>query len=243
LDTKPGKQLTAIVTGASQGIGKAIVQRLVDDGVSVILAGRSVEKLNVVLAEFAAGDNRSCSKNLDLADTGEIEKFVKGIADMFEQIDILVLCAAAYHGGAWTDATIDDLDELYRTNVRGNYTLIQKMLPLLIRAKGDIVFVNSSVINSSGAGVGQYAATKHALKGMSRSLRDEINQHGVRVLSVYPGRTATPMQESIFHNEGREYLPGKLLQPGDIADVVAACLKLPDTAEVTELHIRPKHPT
>jgi NADP-dependent 3-hydroxy acid dehydrogenase YdfG len=97
--------------------------------------------------------------------------------------------------------------------------------------------MNSSV--GSAPEVGFYSASKHALKAFADTLRAEANPAGVRVLSVYPGRTATPMQESIFAAEGRSYDPSRLLQPEDVAEMVLAALCLPRTAEVTDLHIRP----
>jgi NADP-dependent 3-hydroxy acid dehydrogenase YdfG len=87
--------------------------------------------------------------------------------------------------------------------------------------------------------VGQYASTKHALKAVADSLRAEVDAEGVRVLSVYPGRTATPMQASVHEREGMAYIPERLMQPEDVAGVVINALCLPRTAEVTDIHIRP----
>ena len=89
------------------------------------------------------------------------------------------------------------------------------------------------------ANVGQYAATKHALKAVADSLRDEVNSDGVRVLSIFAGRTATPMQETIYRLENKAYDAQLLLQPEDIASVVIHALTLPRTAEATDIHIRP----
>jgi NADP-dependent 3-hydroxy acid dehydrogenase YdfG len=104
---------------------------------------------------------------------------------------------------------------------------------------GQIVFINSSVGLKAVGGVSQFAATQHSLKAIADSLRDEVNPDGIRVLNVFPGRTATPRQESIFQREGRTYHPELLLQPEDIAAVVVNSLTLPRTAEVTEISIRP----
>jgi NADP-dependent 3-hydroxy acid dehydrogenase YdfG len=87
--------------------------------------------------------------------------------------------------------------------------------------------------------VGQYAATKHALKAITDSLREEVNSDGIRVLSVFNGRTATPMQAAVHAVEGRAYCPEKLIQPDDIASVVIHALSLPGTAEITDVQIRP----
>jgi len=105
--------------------------------------------------------------------------------------------------------------------------------------RGQIVFVNSSVGLIARANVGQYAATKHALKAIADSLREEVNADGVRVLSIFPGRTATPMQELVHKMEGRVYQPERFTQPEDIAQVVINTLALPRTAEVTDISIRP----
>ena len=85
----------------------------------------------------------------------------------------------------------------------------------------------------------QYAATKHALRALADALREEVNERGVRVLSVFLGRTASRMQQAVHQHEKRPYNPGRLLQPSDVASMVLAALRLPRTAEVTDLHIRP----
>ena len=232
--------MTALVTGASRGIGRALAGALAARGADVVLTGRSLDRLREAAAGFADHDGKAHCMELDLADPGDVERFARDYEREIGKLDALIHCAAVYQTGAWAEATADDLDAHYRTNVRGAYALTQKMLPSLIAAGGDVVFMNSSVVDATGAGIGQYAATKHALIGLANSLRAEVNEHGVRVLSVFPGRTATPLQEAIHKGEGKAYRPEKLLQPGDVADVVLACLSLPDTAEVTELHIRPR---
>ena len=87
--------------------------------------------------------------------------------------------------------------------------------------------------------MGQYAATQHALRAIADSLRAEVNPQGVRVLSVFPGRTATPMQARLCELEGKAYSPERLIQPEDIASTVIHALTLPRTAEITEISIRP----
>ena len=137
-------------------------------------------------------------------------------------------------------ARIEDFDSQYATNVRAPYLLTQRLLPALMKARGQIVFINSSVgIAVRRAEVGQYAATKHALRAIADSLREEVNPKGIRVLTMYLGRTATPMQQALFQQERREYHPESLLQPEDVASVVVHTLMLPRTAEVTDISIRP----
>jgi NADP-dependent 3-hydroxy acid dehydrogenase YdfG len=137
------------------------------------------------------------------------------------------------------DARLEDFDRQYRVNVRAPYLLTQLLLPRIISSRGQIVFVNSSAGLHARKGVGQYAATKHALRGIADSLREEVNEHGVRVLSVFLGRTASRMQANVYGREGRPYRPELLLQPDDVASVIVHALELPRTAEVTDIHLRP----
>jgi NADP-dependent 3-hydroxy acid dehydrogenase YdfG len=102
-----------------------------------------------------------------------------------------------------------------------------------------VVFVNSSAALSARANVGQYAATKHALKAVADSLREEVNAAGVRVLSLFVGRTATRMQAELHAVEGKAYDPESLIQPEDVAALAVHALALPSTVEVTDIVLRP----
>jgi NAD(P)-dependent dehydrogenase (short-subunit alcohol dehydrogenase family) len=157
----------------------------------------------------------------------------------FSTIDVLIHSAGTIVNGALAVLPVEDLDRQYRTNVRAPYLLTQALLSLLKACQGQIVFMNSTVGLNAGANAGQYAATKHALRAIADSLRAEVNPQGVRVLSVYLGRTATPMQAAVHQTEGRAYHPDLLMQPEDVATVVLNTLSVPRTAEVTDIHLRP----
>jgi short-subunit dehydrogenase len=231
---------TAIVTGASQGIGKSIATALAAEGVDTILASRSLEKLDAVREEIGdCAGNVRCMK-VDLSDPSSISKFVSDVQSKMRNLSILVNCAGMYDRGSMQDSSAERLDEMFATNVRGTYALTTALLPLLKEASGDIVFINSTIVFSAARDSGQFAATQHALLSIANTIRDEVNDDGIRVLTVFPGRTATPRQKKIFESEGKEYVPDKLLQPADVAEMVLACLKLPVTAEVVDLHIRPR---
>ena len=100
--------------------------------------------------------------------------------------------------GQVADAGLDQLDRMVRTNLRAPYALTQAALPLLGRSRGDVVFVNSSAGVRPSAGVAAYGARSTRLRGFADALRDEVNPLGIRVTSVYPGRTHTPMQASVY---------------------------------------------
>src|SRR5262249_39921193 len=154
-------------------------------------------------------------------------------------VDILIQSAGVHFAGSIEHASLTDFDRLYQTNVRAPYVLTQALLPLLKERRGQVVFINSSSGIAAKPMTAQYDSTKHALKAIADSLRGEVNAHGIRVLSVYLGRTASEMQEKIFRMEARPYHPELLLQPADVAFVILNALTLPRTAEVTDIHIRP----
>ena len=234
------KSKTAVVTGASQGIGKAIATALAQDGANTILAARSIDKLESVRKEIdgAAGDV-SC-KLLDLADLTSVSQFADEVLQETPRIDVLVNCGGIFDRGSFQESSTERLDRLYKTNVRGAVALTRSLLPALIAARGDIVYVNSTVVFSNAENVADFAATQHASKAFADSIRAEVNASGVRVLTLYVGRTATPRQEKIFQSESRNYQPENLLQPEDVAKLAVACLGLSETAEVVDLHIRPR---
>jgi NADP-dependent 3-hydroxy acid dehydrogenase YdfG len=178
----------------------------------------------------------------DLGSDEELAELVDATRRDLGRLDLLVHCAGVIYLGDFSSAAVDDLDHQYRINVRAAYLLTQSLLPDLIDAKGQVVFVNSSAGTRAQAGVSQYSATKHALRAIADSLRAEVNDKGVRVLSVFPVRTATSMQVHIHESEGRRYEPDALLQPPDVAGAILSALSMPRTAEVTEIHLRPAIP-
>jgi NADP-dependent 3-hydroxy acid dehydrogenase YdfG len=163
----------------------------------------------------------------------------QGIHRDFDRVDVLILCGGAISHGPLEKAPLAHFDLMYRSNLRAHYALTQALLPLLRKQRGQIVFINSSAGLRSPASVGQFSATQHALRAIADSLRDEVNADGIRVLSVYPGRTATPRMAALFEKEGRPYPAERLMQPEDIAAMVIHTLCLPRTAEVTDISMRP----
>ena len=235
----PLTQQVAAVVGATSDIGRAVALRLAAEGAHVCLLGRDSNALEDVAASARGLTNKVLVQPIDLAAEASVRDAVAGLGRDVGAVDVLVLSAGIFAMAAHERAPIDDLDRQYRTNVRGPYLLIQGLLPLLRTCRGQVVFVNSTVGLEARAGVGQYASTQHALRAVADALRAEINPDGVRVLSVYLGRTATARQARIFRQEGRPYAPELLIQPDDVAEVVVGTLRLPRTVEVTAIHMRP----
>lgn len=228
-----------VVTGASSGIGKAISVKLSEYGVKLCLTGRRKDILESVAKEAAVSANSIRIIPADLNIDEDIYNLAKEISINYGRVDILIHSAGVVMLSNFLESKIEDLDLQYRINLRAPYILTKSILPFMVPGPSQIIFINSSAAINPGKDVSQYAATKGGLKAVADSLRSEINDKKVRVLSVYPGRTATPMQKSIYDRESRKYRPDDLIQPTDIADIIIASLLMPFTAEVTDIQIRP----
>jgi NADP-dependent 3-hydroxy acid dehydrogenase YdfG len=228
---------TALVTGAGGGIGGAIAAALADRGVAVGLVGRRRAPLERIAN--CLGERPHFVREADLASDADVDATARSFLDRFGRLDVLVHSNGTHASGLLEHAPVGDFDRLWSTNVRSPFLLTQLLLPELRASSGQIVFVNSSVGLQTRAGVGQFSATQHALRALAETLRAELNAEGIRVLNVFPGRTATDRQRRIFRDEGRAYEPERLLQPEDIARLIVDTLALPRTAEVTDIQIRP----
>jgi NADP-dependent 3-hydroxy acid dehydrogenase YdfG len=223
----------ALVTGAGSGIGKAIALALASNGAAVCLVGRTASKLEATARELPPGQARALPA--DLANDAEILQLAAAVPEL----DILVLAAGEYATGPIASAPVEAFDTLYRANLHANYLLVQAFLSKLKRKPGQVVFINSSTGLAARPDVGMFSATNHGLKALADTLRAEVNADGIRVLSVHPGRTATPRLEGLYASKGQVYRPELLLQPEDVAAVVVHTLQLPRTAEVTDISMRP----
>jgi NADP-dependent 3-hydroxy acid dehydrogenase YdfG len=229
----------AVVTGASSGIGRAIALALSRQGVQLCVVGRDPARL-AETASTARQFSQVTDFLIDLTTEEGFHPLVTHLEREFGRLDILVHSAGVIHLDLVERARIEDLDLQYRTNVRAPYLITQQLLPLLIQARGQIVFINSSAgLTAKRPEVGQYASTKHALRAVADSLREEVNPKGIRVLSLYLGRTATRLQEALYQQQGANYQPETLLQPEDVASTVVYALTLPPTAELTDISMRP----
>jgi NADP-dependent 3-hydroxy acid dehydrogenase YdfG len=230
---------TAVVTGGGTGVGAAVTLALAETGANVHLIGRRLDGLESVASKARSMGVRAICHSGDLStSSGQLELTQRLTRDL-SRVDFLIQNAAMHAAGSIEHAKPAEFDELYQTNVRAPYVLTQALLPMLKARSGQVVFINSSSGVVAKPMSAQYDATKHALKAIADSLRGEVNAHGVRVLSVYLGRTATEMQERIHRMESKPYQPEDLLQPQDVASVIINALSLPPTAEVTDIHIRP----
>jgi NADP-dependent 3-hydroxy acid dehydrogenase YdfG len=227
--------VVAMVSGAGGGIGGAVARGLAAAGASrLILLARDPARLaGVTAAARAAGaEVKALAHDLEGSALPPIPR----------RLDLLIHAAGVHRRAAVAETDSALLDRQLAVNLRGPLLLTRAALPALTEARGMIVFVNSTQGLAAARDMAAYAASKHALRAAADSLRAEVNPLGIRVLSVYPGRTDTPMQRAILAEEGRAPDPDRLLRPEDVAAMIIAVASLPPNAEVTDLTIRPARP-
>jgi NAD(P)-dependent dehydrogenase (short-subunit alcohol dehydrogenase family) len=232
------KRKIAVVTGAASGIGKSISLVLASHGAVVYAVDKLPSGVGYTKEDLSNMGRRFIPLRINLEKDKEIRELGHILNRRSSGIDILVHSAAIISIGEIASLNLRKIDAQYRVNVRAPYFLTSLLLPRLIARQGQVVFINSSAGLRSKAGIAAYAASKHALRAIADALREEVNRSGVRVMSIYPGRTATPMQSELSRVEGVPYVPEKLLQPEDIAKVVFDVISLDRSAEITDIHVR-----
>jgi short-subunit dehydrogenase len=224
------KNKRALVTGASSGIGLAIAQALATEGAHIHAVARSWPQ---VIEEGWQ------LHKADFTVEADVKRLAAEVSASAAPLDLLIHCAGALEIGTVADFPIARLDVMYQVNVRAPFLLTQLLLPQLTQSTGQIVFINSSAAAAPNTSLAGYSSAKAAMKSIADCLRLEVNANGVRVMSVYPGKTASVMQKRAHELAGKPYDAATLMQPEDVAQMVLSALALPKTAEMTDLHIRP----
>lgn len=219
---------TAMITGASRGLGAAIATALADSH-TLFLAGRPSAALDAVAGQFGA-----TTWPIDLADVSGIEAVVEPIVEL----DVLVHNAGAAFPARVAESTVDEWRATMEVNVIGAVALTLALLPALRVARGHVVFVNSGAGINASPGLASYSASKAALRSFADSLRND--EPSLRVTSVHPGRIATEMQKGLVAYEGGSYDPSRFLSPQSVAHVVAQAVHSPPDAHVHEVIVRPR---
>src|SRR5262245_57355366 len=175
----------AVVTGASSGIGRAIALSLAEHGATVCLAARRLDALKKIASHSLAVPSKLRPYELNIACDKAIQRFTARLQADFDHIDVLIHSAGTFSRAPVSRASIADFESQFRINVLGPYALTQALLPMLRPKRGQIVFINSTAGLVARENLSQYSATKHGLKAFADSLREEVNQEGIRVMSLY----------------------------------------------------------
>ncbi|GAA1014683.1 short chain dehydrogenase [Acrocarpospora pleiomorpha] len=218
---------TALVTGASRGLGAAIARALAPD-YDLVLGGRGGADLALMCAEL---DARPLS--VDLTALSPFD--VAGVG----RVDLLVHSAGMVKLGSVEDTPAEVWRATYELNVIAVAELTRLLLPELRATRGHVVIINSGAGLRAHPGWVSYAASKFALRAFADVLRQEEAPHGIRVTTIYPGRMATDMQREVREQEGGEFQPDRYLTPDSVARAVLAAVTTSPDAHLTEITIRP----
>jgi 3-oxoacyl-[acyl-carrier protein] reductase len=231
---------TALITGATEGIGRAIAFALGSGGYQVGVCARTAAKVDALLLDLKAAGISAAGRACDVGDPDQVSALVAHVTAKLGPIDVLVNNAGIGVLKPFAELTLAEWDGVMATNLRSLYLVTSAVLPgMRTRKLGDIVNISSLAGKRGFPGGTAYSASKHAVMGFSESLMLEVRKEGVRVVAVCPGSVDTKIihAQTLFERD-----PEKILKPEDVAETVLALLRLPRRATVSELEIRPSAP-
>jgi 3-oxoacyl-[acyl-carrier protein] reductase len=222
------KDKVALITGASQGIGRDTALALAQAGAKVAVAARNEEKLASLVNEIESAGGAALAVKMDVADGEQVKAGFKQVLDKFGRLDILVNNAAITRDGLSMRMKPDDWEAVLKTNLTGAHLCIQQALSTMMRARaGRIINISSVVAQSGNAGQANYVAAKAGLIGLTKAVAIEIASRNVTVNAVAPGFIETPMTD-VLPDKVKEELKTRipLGRMGSTRDVAAAIVFL-----------------
>jgi short-subunit dehydrogenase len=227
---------TYAITGAGSGIGRLLAERLHARGDRLVLVARDDARASDLAGAFPD----AVTLVADLATPETIAPALAAASGgLPDPIDALIHAAGVVDLGAVADLPLEAWTSQLAVNLVAPAELTRALLPRLRAARGQILFVNSGAGLTAHADWAAYAASKHGLKALADALRAEEAPRGVRVTTVYPGRTATPMQEKVHAQEGAAYDAARWIDPASVVTAILTALDLPRDAVITDLAVRP----
>ncbi|HZW97187.1 MAG TPA: SDR family oxidoreductase [Candidatus Eremiobacteraceae bacterium] len=226
---------TALVTGATRGIGLAIARALAEESCNLILTGRGESALRRISGELASPKLKILTHSCDVRDPQSVDDLFRAIRRQFKRLDILINNAGIAHA----NLTVDKLPlplwrDVLDTNLTGMFLVTQAALPMMKRG-GTIVNNLSVVANRVFAGSAAYIASKHGALGLTNTLREELRPKGIRVIALLPGATDTDIWNAFWPEAPRK----KMMSSATIAEALVSAIALPPNATVETLEILP----
>src|ERR1700757_1215557 len=219
------KDKVALVTGASQGIGRDTALALAEAGAKVAVAARNEEKLAALVKDIVAAGGEAFAVKMDVADAEQVKAGFKQVIEKFGRLDILVNNAAVTRDGLAVRMKKEDWETVLQTNLTGAHFCVQQVLPVMMKARaGRIINISSVVAQSGNSGQANYVAAKAGLIGLTKAIAMEIASRGITVNAVAPGFIATPMTDVLpeqVKEELKTRIPlGRMGSPRDVAAAI-----------------------
>jgi NAD(P)-dependent dehydrogenase (short-subunit alcohol dehydrogenase family) len=231
---------TVLVTGATQGIGRATAVAFGRAGYRVGVCARTLAAVDALVAELRADGVDAAGAAADVADPGQVRSAVAKVVEEIGEIGVLVNNAGVLIARPFEELSLEDWDLTMATNVRSLFLMTHEVLPAMRRRReGTIVNVASLAGRNGFAGGTAYAASKHAVLGFARSLMLEVRKENVRIVTVCPGSVDTGMlrDQPMLKSD-----PDRILRAEDVAQTILETVRLPGRALVSEIDIRPTNP-
>lgn len=238
------EQRVALITGASSGIGAATARRLAAEGIRVVLAARSAERLEALQAEIEAAGGIATHRVTDVTDADDVAELIDFASMTFERIDIVVNNAGLMLHSPWSSVALEDWTKMVDTNVKGYLHTLAAVVPLLIeRGSGQIINMGSVASHSVGDSAGVYSATKHFVAAITESLRKELGpKHGIQVTMVSPGTIDTGWADKVNDQQGKEVaaeLNAIAIDPEHVGRAVVFAVQQPAEVAINEIIVAP----
>lgn len=231
---------TALVTGATQGIGRATALALGHAGYRVGVIARTEQKIRALVTHLKEEGIEAAGAAADVGVPEPVARAVETLSRALGEAEVLVNNAGILIAKPFEELTLEDWDRTQATNVRSLYLMCRAVLPAMRRRQeGTIVNVASLAGRNGFVGGTAYTASKHAVLGFSRSLMLELRKENIRVITVCPGSVATGMLQDQTMLKAD---PEKILLPEDVAGTILHAIQLPTRAMVSELDVRPTNP-
>jgi 3-oxoacyl-[acyl-carrier protein] reductase len=229
-----------IVTGATEGIGRAIAFALGRAGAHVAICARTAPNVDATVAALRDARIDAVGRACDVAEPAAVEAFAAFVDRERGDAAVLVNNAGVGRMAPLESLTLEDWDQTMAVNLRSLYLVTRAFLPGLLRSGAASIVNIASLAGRNGfEGGTAYCASKHAVLGFSKALMLEVRKRGVRVIAVCPGSVSTPFMDKQHTLHPRR---DRVLRPEDVAQTVLATLTLPERAMVSELDIRPSNP-
>ncbi|HXR17645.1 MAG TPA: SDR family NAD(P)-dependent oxidoreductase [Terriglobales bacterium] len=226
---------TALITGASRGIGLAIAHTLASEGCNLVISGRNRSALNKAERELSQRKIRVLQVVCDVRDPLQVGHLLAAVKRQFRRLDILINNAGVAHPNlSVAKLPVDAWLEVIETNLTGMFLVTRAALPLMKR--GGVIVNNLSIAaNRVFSGSSAYNASKHGALGFTNTLREELRTQGIRVIALLPGATDTAIWKTLWPEAPRK----KMMSPKTVAEAVVSAILVPDEGTVEELAILP----
>ncbi|WP_460116352.1 SDR family oxidoreductase [Pseudomonas sp. H2_D02] len=235
---------TAVITGASSGLGAASARALSEKGVRIIAAALDQQGLDAIVSELKANGGEAVGRVSDVTNPDDMKALAQFAQDSFGSVDILINNAGLMLFSNWVDLATDDWEKMINVNIKGYMHGIAAVLPFMLKQKsGQILNMDSVAGHQVGPAAGIYSATKFFVQAMTESMRKELGvQHGIRVNTVSPGVINTGWADKVTDPAGRkaaQELNKIAISPDDIGRAVVYALNQPENVTVNDLIISP----